>query len=149
MAILTQRNFKDVCIYEDMAGAIFVLFLFGFCLLLVSIFSIGLSATIHNYSHLLPLFLLLFVYLAWLISVWKHLCIGIIRLREHLFHDKFADQARCLRGTLLNDQHPGLLALALLLPRLMLYILQPAEPSRHILLLVYHSLGDCHCHALL
>ena len=35
-AILTQRGFKEVCTYEDMAGAIFVLFLFGFCLLLVS-----------------------------------------------------------------------------------------------------------------
>lgn len=36
MAILTQRGFKEVSTYEDMAGAIFVLFLFGFCLLLVS-----------------------------------------------------------------------------------------------------------------
>ena len=36
VAILTQRGFKEVCTYEDMAGAIFVLFLFGFCLLLVS-----------------------------------------------------------------------------------------------------------------
>ena len=36
MAILTQRNFKEVSVYEDMAGAIFVLFLFGALLLLVS-----------------------------------------------------------------------------------------------------------------
>ena len=36
IAILTQRGFKEVSTYEDMAGAIFVLFLFGFCLLLVS-----------------------------------------------------------------------------------------------------------------
>ena len=36
LAILTQRGFKEVSTYEDMAGAIFVLFLFGFCLLLVS-----------------------------------------------------------------------------------------------------------------
>ena len=53
MAILTQRNFKDVCIYEDMAGAIFVLFLFGFCLLLVSVFLIGLFVTFYNYSLLI------------------------------------------------------------------------------------------------
>jgi len=36
VAILTQRGFKEVCTYEDMAGAIFVLFLFGALLLLVS-----------------------------------------------------------------------------------------------------------------
>ena len=36
VAILTQRGFKEVSTYEDMAGAIFVLFLFGALLLLVS-----------------------------------------------------------------------------------------------------------------
>ena len=36
IAILTQRGFKEVSVYEDMAGAIFVLFLFGALLLLVS-----------------------------------------------------------------------------------------------------------------
>jgi len=36
LAILTQRGFKDVSTYEDMAGAVFVLFLFGALLLLVS-----------------------------------------------------------------------------------------------------------------
>ena len=36
VAILTQRGFKEVSTYEDMAGALLVLFLFGLFLLLVS-----------------------------------------------------------------------------------------------------------------
>lgn len=36
-AILTQRGFKEASTYEDMAGAIFVMFCFGFVLLCVSI----------------------------------------------------------------------------------------------------------------
>ena len=35
-AILTQRGFKEVSTYEDMAGALLVLFIFGILLLLVS-----------------------------------------------------------------------------------------------------------------
>ena len=36
IAILTQRGFAEVSTYEDMAGAIFVLFLFGCLLMMVS-----------------------------------------------------------------------------------------------------------------
>ena len=38
IAILTQRGFAEVSTYEDMAGAIFVLFLFGCLLMMVSSF---------------------------------------------------------------------------------------------------------------
>jgi hypothetical protein len=40
-AILTQRGFEQASTYEDMAGAIFVMFVFGLVLLCVSNFSIG------------------------------------------------------------------------------------------------------------
>lgn len=41
MAIITQRGFKEVSTYEDMAGALFVLFLFGLLLLLRGNYQFG------------------------------------------------------------------------------------------------------------
>ena len=58
MAILTQRGFKEVSTYEDMAGAIFVLFLFGFCLLLVSVLSQVCSQQLYFNAHFIILFVI-------------------------------------------------------------------------------------------
>lgn len=41
LAILTQRGFKEVTTYEDMAGAMFVLFLFGILLLCRGTYQFG------------------------------------------------------------------------------------------------------------
>lgn len=41
LAILTQRGFADVTTYEDMAGALLVLFLFGFLLLCRGTYQFG------------------------------------------------------------------------------------------------------------
>ena len=38
LAVLSQRNFQEVCVYEDMFGSILVMFIFGALLLLVSFF---------------------------------------------------------------------------------------------------------------
>ncbi len=55
VAILTQRGFKEVSTYEDMAGALLVLFLFGLFLLLVSKLKLDM-----NYFDLLNWFSIVF-----------------------------------------------------------------------------------------
>jgi len=83
LAILTQRGFKEVSTYEDMAGAIFVLFLFGILLLLVS----------HSYSSTTSCL----SFVARNIPVWKHLRCRDVRMRLHLPTDQLVDEERCLR----------------------------------------------------
>lgn len=135
MAILTQRGFKEVCTYEDMAGAIFVLFLFGALLLLVSV-----SKSFDHFSTLK---------LERELSVRQYLRCGHNRLSLHLFHDKLADQERRLRRTLLNHQYSRLLTFAFLHLSRWLLLLQPTEPSRHCLLHHGYFVVNDHCHEVL
>ena len=81
--------------YEDMAGAIFVLFLFGLLLLMVSLAKVLHTTTLSDFAFILCV--------AWNLPIWQHLWSGLNRMRVHFPDDQSVDQKGSLRGALLND----------------------------------------------
>ena len=128
--------------YEDMAGAILVLFLFGTLLLFVSLSLIILTGSVLLTS-------LLFVLIARHLPVWKHLWGRYHWVRVHLLVDKSTDQERRLCGAVLNNQHSGLLVAPFLQSSSRFLLFQSADDCRHSILHVHYHLVHCHCHPLL
>ena len=143
-AILTQRGFKEVSTYEDMAGALLVLFIFGILLLLVSKNRSLVSPDRQTDS------LTVFIFTVERnLSVWKYLRSWLVGVFLPLLTNQFANKKRRLRGALLDHKYPRILTSPILLLSIGSNLFRPEEHVWSDLLRNHHCMVDTHSHSLL